>query len=90
MEKLNGDGFRLAPTLQRILDALSDGYAHLATELEGLLYDPADGQERLVLSAHISRLRRILRPKGEDIVLTRRDGQSYYVHVRLLASPYRS
>lgn len=84
----NGNGIHFTATQQRILDTLSDGYGHLATDLEGLLYNPEQGQERDALHSHIVLLRKKLRPKGEDIILQRRDGRSYYIHVRLTASPY--
>lgn len=79
----------LTPTQLRILELLSDGRPHTRREMHACLDD--DLAQPTAFERHLTGMRKILRPKGEDILCQRcRNGQdSYYVLVRLLASPYR-
>lgn len=77
---------QLTPTHKRMLALLSDGSRHSSKELHGCLSDEL-GPVRNILH-HISTLRDVLRPKGQDI-LCERDGKdkdkTYYRHIRVIA-----
>ena len=71
------------PTERRILALLADGRAHTRAELLALLSDDLGAPSNV--RAHVSNLRRRLRPKGEEIVCeVRYRCQVCYRHVRLL------
>lgn len=55
----------MTPTQQRIMDVLSDGYAHKRADLLACIDELA---EPSALRQHIRRMRKVLRPRGEDIV----------------------
>jgi hypothetical protein len=74
---------RYTPVEQRIVDALSDGEAHLADGLVCCLHDELGG--RLNLRAHVSNIRKKL-PPGEYLVCEFRSRQIFYRHVILLSS----
>lgn len=81
----NGNGKKLRTTVaERILALLADGQPHTNKEVHGCLYDEL-GPVRNV-RAHITNLRKILRPKGEDIVCEFYKMRYCYRHIRLLAS----
>lgn len=67
-----------------ILERLADGMPHTAKELHGCLCD--DLGDLSNVRAHLSRLRKKLRPRGEDIVCIVGNHANAYRHVRLLAS----
>ena len=69
------------PTERDILAVLSDGMPHSRTELHACLPDELGGFVNLRM--HISRMRKKLRPAGQDI--TSVNGIGYQL-VRLLAS----
>lgn len=73
------------PTQLKILDLLSDGMPHLRKEIHECLWDEQGALGNI--RPHISAIRKVLRPKGEDIVceLTYQR-RLCYRHVRLLAS----
>lgn len=75
------------PTQIRILEMLADGLPHTFEELHTCLDDEL--ASRPAVSMHISNLRKVLRPKGEDIVCVIRYHRSYYQHVRLLRSSHQ-
>jgi hypothetical protein len=81
------NGNTLTPTHERILTALSDGLPHSIAELRGCLGDEL--ALSVTLRVHLTNLRKILRPKGEDISFHRLAGVGYYQHVRLVGSPYK-
>lgn len=73
---------RWTPTQQRMIDLLSDGMPHDRKELHRCLDD-----ELAQLSAiqfHLSMIRRVLRPRGEDILCVLFDRKIHYQHIRLL------
>lgn len=76
------------PTQQLIMDVLSDGNVHSAVELERAIGIDSRCSVNL-LGTHLSNLRKILRPHGEDVATHLVDSRTFYQHVRLLSSPYR-
>lgn len=74
------------PTEQRILKLLSDGQRHKRKEIHACLFDELS--ELKTIRYHICMMRKVLRPKGEDIICEMYMGGLYYRHVRLLASAY--
>lgn len=78
---------RFTPTQQRIMDLLSDGQPHGRTELHGCLRDSLS--EVQTIENHISHLRKVLRPRGEDIICVRRIAiENSYQLVRLFHSTH--
>lgn len=73
---------RYTPTQQRILNVLADGMPHLRIELLGCLHDELG--DRTNLYPHLSRLRTLLRPQGQDIVCELQRRRVAYRWVRLL------
>lgn len=82
----NGEA-NFTPTQQRILMVLADGLRHTKEELFPCLYDELGSIENV--KDHISRMRKKLQPRGEDILCEVYYNRLYYRHVRLLANPYR-
>lgn len=76
-----GNG-KFTPTQKRILAVLADGDAHTPEELLKCLDDEL--ADIPTLQVHICRIRKVLRPAGQDIIAeyVRRDCR--YRHVRLL------
>lgn len=72
------------PTQSRIMAVLSDGRAHSAQELQSCLYD--DLGVITNVKFHITMIRKILRPLGQDIVFLRREDRAWYAHVRILSA----
>ena len=71
------------PTQQRILNLLSDGRRHLRNEIvEECLCDTLSA--RGALNVQITGLRKILHPRGEDIICELNNRRICYRHVRLL------
>jgi hypothetical protein len=77
---------KLTPVETRMLDVLRDGLPHSGAQLHDCLAD-----DRGVMSnigAHLTSLRKKLRPGGHDIVCEERNGSGgVYRLVRHLASP---
>jgi DNA-binding response OmpR family regulator len=71
---------------QLILEILADGRPHRREQLLECIGDPLASRNNL--NVHLSKIRKELRPKGEDIVCELRERKIHYRHVRLLASPY--
>jgi hypothetical protein len=69
----------------KIMQALSDGLPHKS---EDLVRDCLWDGDKAALQTHVCNIRKVLRPRGEDIVCERVNGTTYYRHIRLLASPY--
>ena len=79
----------LTPADKRILEVLSDGAPHSRKELhERCMGDTSNSmQVRLAFQAAVARLRKRLRPIGQDVVCRLEfRGQIFYQHVRLLNS----
>ncbi len=72
------------PTQQKILQVLSDGLPHPFSELLDCLPDDLSGITALRMM--LSRIRRKLRPRGEDIICQHLNHSHQYRHVRLLHS----
>jgi len=75
------------PTQAAMIKVLSDGQRHRREELHACLPDELGGL--INVHNHLSKLRKKLRPKGEDIVCELYERRIHYRHVRILASPYR-
>jgi len=67
-----------------ILEILSDGRNHKREELLISLPTKSDGLAGL--AAHLCRIRKKLRPIGQDIVCVLYQRQVHYRHVRLLSN----
>ena len=86
---LNGEAHSAFPPIQaRMLKLLSDGLLHTAEELHGCLHDELGPVTNVY--AHLTAIRKSLRPKGQDVILIRSNGQAFYQLSRLLGSPYVS
>lgn len=77
---------KFTPTEKRILTVLSDGLPHTRQELHRCLSDEL--AELSAIQPHISRIRRRLQNKGQDIVCVLCNRQIQYQHVRILNSAY--
>lgn len=76
---------RKTPTVQqRMLAVLADGKPHRAEELHACLMDEMGASRNI--RAHLTAIRKQLRPKGEDIVCVFVDRKYQYRWVRLLQS----
>lgn len=82
---MNRVGF--TPTQSAILDILSDGLRHGKDELCACLSDELSAKDNLKF--HISNIRKVIRPRGEDILCEFYRRARHYRHVRLLSNPYR-
>jgi len=74
-------------TQSAILDILSDGLRHRKEELATCLPDELSAIDNLKF--HLSNIRKVIRPRGEDIICEWYQRIRYYRHVRLLSNPYR-
>jgi hypothetical protein len=75
----------LTPTQRRMLAVLADGLSHSSQELHGCLSD--DRQPVSHIHVHITGIRKLLRPRGEEVICQRLDGGTFYRWVRLSAPP---
>lgn len=67
---------------QRIHELLSDGYLHSREELMKCFDD--DQASYANLAVHLSMLRSILRPQGQDVSPHQMDGTTWYQLVRII------
>lgn len=76
---------KFTPTQTRILEVLSDGLMHPKCQLQACLND--DMATDRTLSVHLTYLRQILNPRGEDIVFINAGikGRGYR-HIRYISS----
>lgn len=74
---------RWTPIQQRMLEVLADGMPHRAEELHLCLND-TDGEIDNV-RAHLTHMRKKLRPRGQDIICEWYNRGFYYRHVRLIS-----
>lgn len=72
------------PTQQRMLAVLADGRGHTLEELRACLYDELGSSSNVWF--HISRLRKQLQQRGENIATLKQFGTLYYFHVRRLGA----
>lgn len=70
-----------SPTQQRIVDLLSDGLLHSKEEIYGMLLTANSVNH---IQMHISNLRKVMRPVGQDIRYILQNGVSFYQLVRCL------
>jgi hypothetical protein len=80
--------FRLeefTPIEKKILDILSDGIHHGIDELFECIDELSN---RRSIHPHLVRIRKKLKGKGETILCIVRNRRHFYIHVRLLNSPY--
>lgn len=75
---------KFTPTQQAMLDVLADGLPHTFDELHACLLD--DLSQISTIQFHISNLRKVLRPLGQDIICEVANRRKYYRHIRLLLS----
>lgn len=73
------------PIEQRILGLLSNGKAHTRGELLAVVYPDGYGTYGN-LRNHLSNLRKKLIRNREDVLNTRKNGTTYYQHVRLITT----
>jgi hypothetical protein len=69
------------PTQKRMLQLLADGRSHTRAELKACLADELGGWNNV--QVHISRIRKQLRPKGQDILCVVANQKISYRQVRL-------
>ncbi len=67
---------------KRMIDLLADGLSHPVSELHKCLWD--EMSKPTSVAFHISNLRAILRPLGQDIICRSENGTYCYIHVRLI------
>lgn len=72
----------LPPTQRKMLKMLGDGMPHTIEELFTCLFDEM-GKKRTV-SVHLVALRKLLRPKGMDILVQFVNRKMHYRQVRLM------
>lgn len=70
-----------SPTQQRIVDLLADSYPHSNDEIYGCLLTAGSVNH---IKQHLSNIRKILRPRGQDIATLTHLGKTHYCLVRLL------
>lgn len=70
-------------TQHNILQLLSDGKAHHRDELQKLV--PDELASRKALTAHLVKIRKVLRLRGQDIICEFANKTIHYRHVQLLA-----
>lgn len=78
---MNDNGF--TKTQNAMLAVLSDGQPHTREELHKCL--PDELSEMSAVRFHISNIRKVLRPKGQDIVCELKYGKIHYRHVRIIS-----
>lgn len=74
-----------SPTQSKILAILSDGMPHSIEELQRCLWDEKGASHNV--AAHLTAIRKVIRPRGEDIICQHLNHSHRYRHVRLLHSP---
>lgn len=79
-----GNGF--TPVQRKMMDILRDGLPHTREELHGCLYDEMGPVSNI--RHHLTGIRKILRPRGEDVITELVNRNTYHRWVRLLSSPY--
>ena len=72
------------PVQQRMLAVLADGLPHTREEIHACLWDERGAMSNIRF--HISMIRKVLRPKGQDILIEYIKKKLHYRQVRLLAS----
>jgi hypothetical protein len=76
---------KFTPTQRRIIALLADGLPHTRREVFGCLDD--DLAQLSAIKRHLSVIRTMLRPVGQDIICELHRRSICYRHVRLLTDP---
>ena len=71
------------PIQRAMLKVLSDGREHTRKELHKCLSDELGPLTNIAV--HLTGIRKVLRPRGEDNLCTIIDGESRYSHVRIVS-----
>jgi len=74
----------LSVTQEKMLAVLSDGMPHDRRELHACLPDELSQMNSIKI--HLTKIRRVIQPRGEDIVCQYLNHRPQYRHVRLLHS----
>lgn len=74
----------LTPTQRRMVELLADGKPHERRELHALL--PFDEGAMTNVKAHLTAIRKKIRPRGEEIVCEVVNNRLCYRHIVLLKS----
>ena len=72
------------PTQRAMLEVLKDGRPHTKAELHACLPDELGRLNSI--APHLSAIRKVLRPRGQDVLCEYRDRARFYRWVRLLGS----
>lgn len=83
----NGNGKAKTTVQQKMRAVLKDFRPHRVEELFACLADELGSPTNVY--AHLTAIRKELRPIGDDIASIRVDGRTYYQWVRLVSSAYR-
>lgn len=70
------------PMMDAVAAVLADGQRHLRDELLEVMKPSGIHAVRMM----VGKIRKVLRPKGQDIVCEYNNGRFYYRHVRLMPS----
>ena len=83
---MSRNGTKFTDTEKKIVDVLSDGLRHHSIELQQLLPDQrAEGiSKHGTVRVHIVNIRKVIRPRGEDILCEFYNQRKWYRWVRLL------
>jgi hypothetical protein len=81
------NGAKFTKTQAAMLAVLADGRPHPRRALHDCLPDELGDQGNI--HRHISAIRKVIRPLGEDVLCVLVNRQIHYRQVRLLASPYK-
>lgn len=73
---------KVTPTQKAILQVLSDGLPHSKAELHACLPDELGKLSNITW--HLAEIRKVLRPRGQDVLCEYRDRARLYRWVRLL------
>ena len=74
-------------TERKIIAMLADGRRHRVDEMEeSVLTNGEYENKRVALQMHISNIRKLLRPIGQDIICQLHSGKKHYIHVRLIGT----
>lgn len=74
----------LTITQCKMLAVLADGLSHKPEDLHACLMDELGPLSNI--QPHITAIRKVLRPIGQDVICQRIDGETMYRQVRLIAS----
>ena len=74
------------PLERRMLDLLSDGLPHLRSELHACCEDELSRPASAV-GQRLSKIRKKIRPVGEDIICRLYHGKLHYQHIKVLSNP---